>query len=106
MGAHVGEVNSFPGGHFMQMALLFGVIPLVAYIVTRRRWVQAIAAVLSAGALALILTDTFITGGHWPSDQLAGFLIGGSLVVVIWSLTTAGPHHDSCSDCPSQLGRR
>lgn len=102
---HVGEVNSFPGGHFMQMTLLFGVIPLVAYIVTRRRWVQAVAAVLSAGALALILTDTFITGGHWPTDQLAGFLIGASLVVVIWSLTTSGPHHDSCSDCPSQTGR-
>ncbi|MEO1059892.1 MAG: PEP/pyruvate-binding domain-containing protein [Actinomycetota bacterium] len=103
--AHVGAVSSFPGGHFMQMTLLFGVIPLVAYIVTRRRWVQAVAGVLSAAALALVLTDTFITGGHWPSDQLAGFLIGASLVVVIWSLTTPGAHHDSCSDCPSQLGR-
>jgi membrane-associated phospholipid phosphatase len=102
--AHFGEVNSFPGGHFMQMTLLFGVIPLVAYIVTRRRWVQAIAAVLSAAMLVLVLIDTFITGGHWPTDQLAGFLIGASLVVVIWSLSTTGAHHDSCGECPSQLG--
>jgi membrane-associated phospholipid phosphatase len=100
--ANVGEVTSFPGGHFMQMTLLFGVIPLVAYIVTRRRWVQVIVAVSSAALLALVLTDTFITGGHWPSDQLGGFLIGLSLVVVIWSLASTGLHHDSCSDCPSQ----
>lgn len=98
--ANLGEVTSFPGGHFMQMTLLFGVIPLVAYIVTRRRWVQVIAAVLSAALLVVVNTDTFITGGHWPSDQLAGFLIGASLVVAIWSLARPGLHHDSCSDCP------
>ena len=62
--ANLGEVTSFPGGHFMQMTLLFGVIPLVAYIVTRRRWVQALVGVLCAAMLVLVNTDTFITGGH------------------------------------------
>ncbi|MCP3936382.1 MAG: phosphatase PAP2 family protein, partial [Actinomycetia bacterium] len=103
LSTHAGEVTSFPGGHFMQMTLLFGVIPLVAYIVTRRRWVQVITAILSAALLVLVNTDTFITGGHWPSDQLAGLLIGLSLVVVIWGLAQNGLHHDSCGDCPSQL---
>jgi len=97
---NLGEITSFPGGHFMQMTLLFGVMPLVAYILTRRRWVQIGAGVLSLALLALVNTDTFITGGHWPTDQLAGLLIGLLLVIGIWSLALPGPHHDSCSDCP------
>ncbi len=103
LSVHAGEVTSFPGGHFMQMTLLFGVIPLVAHIVTRRRWVQVIVGILSAAMLALVQIDAFITGGHWPSDQLGGFLIGLSLVAAIWSLSAPGLHHDSCSECPSQL---
>lgn len=100
--AHAGELTSFPGGHFMQMMLLFGVVPLAAFIVSGRRWVQVAVGVASAALLALVLTDTFRTGGHWPTDQLGGFLIGGSLVAAIWSLQTSGPHHDSCQDCPAQ----
>jgi len=49
-----------------------------------------------------IHTDTFITGGHWPTDQVAGLLIGASFVVAIWGLGTTGLHHDSCGECPFQ----
>ena len=102
LSARAGEITSFPGGHFMQMTLLFGVIPLVAYIVSRRRSVQAVAAVLSVLLLGVIHYDTFITGGHWPTDQVGGFLIGLALVIAIWSLANPGLHHESCSDCPYQ----
>jgi undecaprenyl-diphosphatase len=94
--AHVGEVTSFPGGHFMQMTLLFGVLPIAAQIMTGSRRVRNVVAVLSAGLLALVLTDTFRTGGHWPTDQLAGFLIGASLVVALWAMWRPGRLHDSC----------
>jgi len=101
---HFGEVTSFPGGHFMQMTLLFGVLPMAVYIMAGGRViVRNITAVLSAALVALILTDTFRTGGHWPSDQLAGFLIGASLVIAIWGLHASGEHHDSCSNCPSKV---
>ena len=94
--AHVGEVTSFPGGHFMQMTLLFGVLPVAAQIITGSRRARNVVAVLSAALLALILTDTFRTGGHWPTDQLAGFLIGASLVVALWAIWRPGRLHDSC----------
>lgn len=100
---HFGEVTSFPGGHFMQMTLLFGVLPIAAHIMTGRALARNMTAVLSIPLLALILTDTFRTGGHWPFDQLAGFLIGASLVIAIWGLRTPGEHHDSCSDCQSKI---
>jgi undecaprenyl-diphosphatase len=99
---HFGEVTSFPGGHFMQMTLLFGVLPIAAHVVTGRKSVAVTVGVLSVPLLALVLTDTFRTGGHWPSDQLGGFLIGASLVIAIWGLRTPGEHHDSCTDCPSK----
>lgn len=101
---HFGEVTSFPGGHFMQMTLLFGVLPMAAYIMSGgRAAVRNVTAVTSVALVALILTDTFRTGGHWPSDQLGGLLIGASLVIALWGLKTPGEHHDSCSSCPSQV---
>lgn len=103
---HFGEVTSFPGGHFMQMTLLFGVLPMAAYIMSGgRALIRGVTAAMSLALVALILTDTFRTGGHWPSDQLAGFLIGASLVIAIWGLQTPGEHHDSCSNCPSKPSR-
>ena len=106
LSAHVGEITSFPGGHFMQTTLLFGVFPLVALILSGRRWVGWLVGVPSLGTLVVVHIDTFITGGHWPTDQLAGLLIGLALVVAIWSLAQPSSLHDSCDDCPGSRETR
>ena len=46
--------------------------------------------------------DTFRTGGHWPTDQLGGLLIGLALVVAIWAVRRPSHLHDSCNNsCPA-----
>ncbi|MFN3216276.1 MAG: PEP/pyruvate-binding domain-containing protein [Acidimicrobiales bacterium] len=80
---HVGEMDSFPGGHALQSTLILGALPLVVATATRRRWTGVVAAAVVAPVLAVVLTDAVRTGGHWPSDQLAGFLLGVALVTAL-----------------------
>jgi phosphohistidine swiveling domain-containing protein len=99
LGGHAGEHNSFPGGHSAQLTLLFGLVPLVAYAVSRRSWVRTTARVASTAILAVLLADTWRTGGHWPSDHLAGVLIGLAAVVVVHARVAARTLHEGCRGC-------
>jgi hypothetical protein len=101
LGAHAGEHNSFPGGHVAQQTLLFGLIPLVVGVVTDRRWARRFAAIASTLVLGVLLTDTVRTGGHWPSDQLAGVLIAVAVLVTVDACVRAPENHARCRhSCP------
>ena len=101
LGAHAGEQNSFPGGHVAQLTLLFGLLPLVVHVLTDRRWLRIFAAVTSSVILAVLLTDTVRTGGHWPTDQLAGLLIAATVLATVSARVRAPACHSDCRDsCP------
>ena len=76
--ANAGDHDSFPGGHTTQQALLFLVLPLVAYVLTDRTWIRALVTVVAVGVWAVTWSDVIRTGGHWPIDQTAGLFIGVS----------------------------
>jgi rifampicin phosphotransferase len=99
-GGHAGEFNSYPGGHAVQVTLLLGLLPLAVHIVTHRRWLAVVARVACTATLAVLLVDTVRTGGHWPSDQLAGFLIGAALVVAVHAIAHTPALHTGCRSCP------
>jgi phosphohistidine swiveling domain-containing protein/membrane-associated phospholipid phosphatase len=100
-GHHAGEQNSFPGGHAAQLTLLFGLLVLVARVVISRRSVQIGAAAASSMILLVVLADTVRTGGHWPSDQLAGFLIAAAVLVTVDARVRAPASHADCGgSCP------
>jgi membrane-associated phospholipid phosphatase len=101
MGNHAGEQNSFPGGHAAQLTLLFGLLILVARVGISRRWLLEVAAVASSAILLVVLADTVRTGGHWPSDQLAGFLIAVAVLVTVDARIRAPASHADCGgSCP------
>jgi undecaprenyl-diphosphatase len=101
MGHHAGEQNSFPGGHAAQLTLLFGLLALVARVVITRRLLQIIVAAASSVLLTEVLADTVRTGGHWPSDQLAGFLIAAAVLVTVDARIRAPASHADCGgSCP------
>jgi phosphohistidine swiveling domain-containing protein len=101
LGAHAGEQNSFPGGHVAQLTLLFGLLPLVVHVLIDRRWLGIFAAVTSSAILAVLLTDTVRTGGHWPTDQLAGLLIASAVLMTVAARVRAPACHSNCRDsCP------
>lgn len=71
---------SFPSGHAAQSAAILLVLALV---LTRRRSTRAAALVVAVGlALGIGLTRVYL-GVHYPSDVLAGWLLGG-----LWAAAT------------------
>ena len=97
LGGHAGEQNSFPGGHVTQLTLIFGLLPLVVHLVTARRVALIGARVVSTALLTVLVADTLRTGGHWPSDQLAGILIGLSILLVVHTRYRSPSRHDRCN---------
>jgi membrane-associated phospholipid phosphatase len=69
--------KSFPSGHSMSTTVAWG----TAAIVAARRGRPVLAGVLCA-PIALTAVASQVQGVHWPSDALAGTLIGGVAAVV------------------------
>jgi undecaprenyl-diphosphatase len=71
-----GNGPSFPTGHVMAAVALWGLMPLVVSLYTRRRvvwWASvAIAGVLVAG----IAASRVYLGVHWFSDVVGGLIVG------------------------------
>lgn len=86
--AHLVAVHSpsFPSGHALNATLFYVGAALLFALVLRRRWwrglVIGLAAVLSlATGIARVAL-----GVHYPSDVLAGWLIGGAWLALWWAV--------------------
>lgn len=69
------ESSSFPSGHSLGTTTVYGSAVAVLWITGRRRW---------AGIAAVPIASTFfasaVQGLHWPSDAIAGTIIGAAAV--------------------------
>jgi undecaprenyl-diphosphatase len=75
--------DAFPSGHAMHMGALASTAGLLPP--ARRRLVRSIAATLSLTRVALL--------AHWPSDVVAGFILGVGIERVLRRWTLARPCH-------------
>ena len=71
-----GNGPSFPSGHVMASVALWGLVPLVVALYTRRRAVWWASVWLSATLIVLIGASRTYLGVHWFSDIVAGFIVG------------------------------
>lgn len=69
--------ESFPSGHSLSTTTVWGSAALVAWRASRRR-----LAALLAAPIALTAMSSGVQGVHWPSDAVAGTLIGLLAVAV------------------------
>jgi membrane-associated phospholipid phosphatase len=81
---------SFPSGHSATAVALYVTLALVAASVLRPRWRPAVYAAAGLVALAVGLSRIYL-GAHYPTDVLAGWLTGGSLVTISWVLASRLP---------------
>jgi undecaprenyl-diphosphatase len=68
--------SSFPSGHAMSAAAVYGTVAYLAARLQKRMW-HRVATMLIAGILIVLIALTRLyLGVHYPSDVLAGIIIG------------------------------
>ena len=90
-------LHSFPSGHAVNAVVLFGLLAAMWWISTRNSLERAAAVLLMGGVVALTCLGRVRLGTHWPSDILAGLIIGsvwlaGLLVAMVWAERAAVRH--------------
>lgn len=104
---HLVLVNSwaYPSGHSLTSTAVLGVLTVLAvrHLHTRARR----AAVVAAGVLliAAVGVSRVYLGVHWPTDVLAGWLIGSTWLAVCLILFTAQPHDRPPATAPVDNSR-
>ena len=71
-----GTGPSFPSGHVMAAAALYGLVPLVVTLYTRNRRIWWATTITSALLIVAIGASRTYLGVHWLSDVVAGFIVG------------------------------
>jgi undecaprenyl-diphosphatase len=71
-----GTGPSFPSGHVMAAAALWGLVPLVVTLYTRNRRIWWTTTIGSAALIVAIAASRTYLGVHWLSDIVAGLIIG------------------------------
>jgi undecaprenyl-diphosphatase len=71
-----GTGPSFPSGHVMAAAALWGLAPLVVTLYTRNRRIWWATTITSALLILAIGASRTYLGVHWLSDVVAGFIVG------------------------------
>jgi membrane-associated phospholipid phosphatase len=78
---------SYPSGHLVNSIVWYGVLALLL-----TPWLNPLAQrVLRLAPPVLFTVTTIYLGYHWPTDTVAGMLLGVFLVRVVYRAAVAGP---------------
>ena len=83
---HLREVasESFPSGHALTSAAVFLTLGVLLMRVSERRWTKFYILAVAMAATFLVGLSRIFLGVHYPTDVLAGWLIGLSWALVCW----------------------
>ena len=76
--------SSFPSGHTAAAVTLYGALALIALSSSRRPWLRALAVTVAIVAPICVALRACTAGMHYPTDVLAGALLG-----MLWLTITA-----------------
>jgi undecaprenyl-diphosphatase len=68
--------SSFPSGHAMSSAIVYFTVAYLIARLEKRRWMRALTIIASLLIVLLISVSRLYLGVHYPSDVLAGMVIG------------------------------
>ena len=79
--------HAFPSGHVAQTIAVYGLLTYFWVATTRHRLERCCAIALCGVLISAVALARIRLGAHWPSDVLAGGLLGcGWLLALIWAL--------------------
>ena len=68
--------SSFPSGHAMSSAIVYGTVAYLAARLQRRRWARWLVMAFALAVIVLISFSRMYLGVHYPTDVVAGVVIG------------------------------
>ncbi len=74
-------LGSFPSGHVIHAVVIFGLIPIVLWAATNSHTYLRLGFGVFSVAVVGVAVSRIALGAHWPSDVIASFLIGSSLLL-------------------------
>jgi undecaprenyl-diphosphatase len=78
-----GNGPSFPSGHVMAAIALWGLMPLVVSLYTRRRAIWWASVAIAGALIAGIAASRIYLGVHWFSDVTGGLIVGAFFLIGI-----------------------
>lgn len=78
--------SSFPSGHTAAAMTLYGGLALIAWAAARAGWLRLLSLALAVLMPAAVGLSRMYRGMHYPSDVLAGALLGACWLVVVSAL--------------------
>jgi membrane-associated phospholipid phosphatase len=92
---HLIVTDSFPSGHVAAGVVLWFSVALLVWNATQNRWLRGAAVIAVAVAPIVIALSRMYRGMHYPTDAIAGYLIGwGCVALAIVTVRTAGAAAD------------
>jgi undecaprenyl-diphosphatase len=98
--------SSFPSGHTAAAVCFYGAIAAIIIWHSRHRWVQVVTVVVCAAVPLSIAGSRLYRGMHYPTDVLAGGLLGAIwLTVVLLYVSThdVGGRRDAAVDADRRV---
>jgi membrane-associated phospholipid phosphatase len=74
-------LGSFPSGHVIHAVVIFGLLPILLWAVTKSRAYLLSGFAIFGMAVGSVAASRIALGAHWPSDVVASLLIGASLLL-------------------------
>jgi YegS/Rv2252/BmrU family lipid kinase len=74
--------KSFPSGHASSVAAFAGVLLVLAWVFVRRSSMRRTAAAVLVVVWLVVCLDRVVLGRHYPSDVIAGSLLGAGFVLL------------------------
>ncbi len=91
------QLGSFPSGHVIHAVVIFGLVPLLLWVITSRTGYLRLGFVIFAAVVVAVAMSRIALGAHWPSDVLASFFLGASLLLAAENLLTSPWATKQCS---------
>jgi undecaprenyl-diphosphatase len=68
--------SSFPSGHAMSATVCYGTVAYLVIRLQKHRWSRVLTGIAAVVLILLICTTRLYLGVHYPSDVIAGMLVG------------------------------
>jgi undecaprenyl-diphosphatase len=94
-----GNGPSFPSGHVLAAVALWGLLPPVVALLTKKRWVWWASVALSSTVIVLVAASRTYLGVHWLSDVVGGLLVGAFYLFGIERMLQWYHRRKPCHSC-------